>query len=226
MDPSLGRFTQPDTLIPGNQGTQAYDRYAYTSNNPLRYTDPTGHRNCLEDGYNCPGSFPVSGSEPPYEPSTWGGWTNCYAYALDLKSNPITGESFTNKPQPGDFSGGTTQDGDSKDDIIDDTTNDLTKLGRSISPSTSDTPCADGSYRVALAIDPLNDFGTNEVWDYHWYRQNPDGTWSHKPGTGPVSNVDGSGRTIVDPENSDRKFVYEDETYFYADFGGYYCVSK
>jgi len=56
MDPSLGRFTQPDTIVPtSTQGTQAWDRYAYTSNNPLRYTDPTGHRNCEEDGYNCEG---------------------------------------------------------------------------------------------------------------------------------------------------------------------------
>ncbi len=45
-DPSLGRFTSADTLVPG--GVQGYDRYAYTSNNPVRYTDPTGHR--LDDG--------------------------------------------------------------------------------------------------------------------------------------------------------------------------------
>ena len=55
VDPSLGRFTQPDTMIPQGQGVQTWDRYAYVSNNPLRYTDPTGHMNCEEDGYNCPG---------------------------------------------------------------------------------------------------------------------------------------------------------------------------
>jgi RHS repeat-associated protein len=39
----LGRFAQADTAIPPTQGTQAWDRYAYTNNNPLRYTDPNGH---------------------------------------------------------------------------------------------------------------------------------------------------------------------------------------
>ena len=91
-DSSLGRFIQPDSIIPGegssnsqlivdyhelgfvnqlNQenrqhlknsqdksssvptNSQPFDRYSYTSNNPVRYNDPTGHRNCEEDGYNC-----------------------------------------------------------------------------------------------------------------------------------------------------------------------------
>jgi RHS repeat-associated protein len=43
-DPALGRFTQPDSLIPEqSQGAQAWDRYAYVNNNPLRYNDPNGH---------------------------------------------------------------------------------------------------------------------------------------------------------------------------------------
>jgi RHS repeat-associated protein len=42
-DSSLGRFAQADTIIPTGQGVQAYDRYAYTNNNPIRYTDPSGH---------------------------------------------------------------------------------------------------------------------------------------------------------------------------------------
>jgi RHS repeat-associated protein len=43
-DPTLGRFTQPDSLIPEqSQGAQAWDRYAYVNNNPVRYNDPTGH---------------------------------------------------------------------------------------------------------------------------------------------------------------------------------------
>jgi hypothetical protein len=45
MDPSLGRFTSPDTIVPtGTQGTQAWDRYAFVNNNPVRYNDPTGHQ--------------------------------------------------------------------------------------------------------------------------------------------------------------------------------------
>jgi RHS repeat-associated protein len=42
-DSSLGRFTSADTIIPSTQGTQAWDRYAYVNNNPVRYNDPTGH---------------------------------------------------------------------------------------------------------------------------------------------------------------------------------------
>jgi RHS repeat-associated protein len=43
-DNSLGRFTSPDTIIPEqSQGVQAWDRFAYSNNNPVRYTDPTGH---------------------------------------------------------------------------------------------------------------------------------------------------------------------------------------
>jgi len=41
--PALGRFSQPDTLIPGAGNPQNLNRYAYVRNNPLRYADPTGH---------------------------------------------------------------------------------------------------------------------------------------------------------------------------------------
>jgi len=40
-DSQLGRFAQADSIVPG--GVQGYDRFAYVNNNPLRYTDPTGH---------------------------------------------------------------------------------------------------------------------------------------------------------------------------------------
>mgnify|MGYP005852999619 CR=1 FL=1 len=42
-DPSIGRFSSPDTIIPLGQGVQAWDRYAYSNNNPVRYNDPSGH---------------------------------------------------------------------------------------------------------------------------------------------------------------------------------------
>jgi RHS repeat-associated protein len=45
-DDSLGRWIQPDTDVPESQGVQAYDRYGYVNNNPVKYTDPSGHREC------------------------------------------------------------------------------------------------------------------------------------------------------------------------------------
>jgi RHS repeat-associated protein len=40
---SLGRFTQPDTIVPDLTNTQAWNRFSYTYNNPINYTDPSGH---------------------------------------------------------------------------------------------------------------------------------------------------------------------------------------
>ena len=42
-DPQVGRFLSPDTIVPEPGNPQALNRYSYTLNNPLRYTDPTGH---------------------------------------------------------------------------------------------------------------------------------------------------------------------------------------
>jgi RHS repeat-associated protein len=43
-DSLLGRFIQADTIVPlESQGVQAWDRYAYVNNNPVRYSDPAGH---------------------------------------------------------------------------------------------------------------------------------------------------------------------------------------
>ena len=42
-DPALGRFLQPDPLVPEAGNPQALNRYACVYHNPLRYTDPSGH---------------------------------------------------------------------------------------------------------------------------------------------------------------------------------------
>jgi RHS repeat-associated protein len=42
-DPQLARFIQPDDIIPDLANPQSYNRYSYVLNNPLRFTDPTGH---------------------------------------------------------------------------------------------------------------------------------------------------------------------------------------
>lgn len=42
-DPTLGRMTQPDSVIPDLGNSQDWDRYPYARNNPLKYNDPSGH---------------------------------------------------------------------------------------------------------------------------------------------------------------------------------------
>ena len=52
-DPHIGRFIQPDTIVPNPGDAQAFDRYAYVLNNPLKYVDPTGHQAvCTMDAQN------------------------------------------------------------------------------------------------------------------------------------------------------------------------------
>ena len=34
---------QPDPIVPEPGNSQAFDRFAYVSNNPVKYLDPTGH---------------------------------------------------------------------------------------------------------------------------------------------------------------------------------------
>jgi RHS repeat-associated protein len=69
-DPALSRFTQADSIVPG--GVQGYDRYAYVNNNPVKYTDPSGHMTVEENGgrsgcsnrYYCAGSLPREKNNP------------------------------------------------------------------------------------------------------------------------------------------------------------------
>jgi RHS repeat-associated protein len=42
-DPRLAHFISPDTIIPDLLNTQALNRYAYTYNSPVSFTDPSGH---------------------------------------------------------------------------------------------------------------------------------------------------------------------------------------
>jgi hypothetical protein len=42
-DPVLARWTSPDSIVPDPGNPQALNRYTYVYNNPLRYTDPSGH---------------------------------------------------------------------------------------------------------------------------------------------------------------------------------------
>jgi len=73
-----------------------------------------------------------------------------------------------------------------------------------------DEPCPNCCHKVALVVAP--------GWDYHWYRQDKNGMWSHKPGKTAVRNTDNSGNPISDSHTADRGP--------YTEFCGCFCVCK
>lgn len=48
-DPALHRFIQADTIVPDPNDPQTLNRFSYVNNNPIRYTDPTGHQSECSD---------------------------------------------------------------------------------------------------------------------------------------------------------------------------------
>lgn len=75
--------------------------------------------------------------------------------------------------------------------------------------------CQKGYSKVALVVDK----GT----DYHWYRQDPDGFWSHKDGSNPVKYYDALKRRIFNPKQASRDYGSDLN---YEDFCGFFCVNR
>ncbi|MBL8099940.1 MAG: hypothetical protein JNK81_12205 [Anaerolineales bacterium] len=41
--PYLNHFTQPDSIVPDPTNPQAWNRFSYANNNPVKFNDPSGH---------------------------------------------------------------------------------------------------------------------------------------------------------------------------------------
>ncbi len=74
-DSDLGRWISPDSIVPQAGNPQDLNRYSYTRNNPLKYTDPSGHRPCNDTDENgrCIPEPPILPPPPPIPPSPLGG---------------------------------------------------------------------------------------------------------------------------------------------------------
>ena len=83
----LGRFVSPDTIVQNPLDPQAFNRYAYARNNPLRYTDPTGY--WWDDPFDW---------LPCCDWTDWGPWDNpdfgwSYSDPIEAYIDPVTGRA-------------------------------------------------------------------------------------------------------------------------------------
>lgn len=78
--------------------------------------------------------------------------------------------------------------------------------------------CRVGFSKIALVTDPSD--------DYHFYRQDSNGTWSHKPGSSNVSSTDADNFPIVDPRTASRDYTEKGSNLNYTNFCGFYCVPR
>ena len=152
--------------------------------------------------------MPTGGYEFPYNSRYWNKnkeYANCYAYALNGTS-PKRGH----KLQPGEISGRKFSSLTCRN-IINAAYRDMPKLDYKLRRSSYNERPGYREYKVALVIGR---------YDYHWYRQDKDGGWSHKRGLSELSYRDASGKYIYDPDVCDRDYG----NLSYPTFCGYYII--
>ena len=210
------RFLNLDELGGKKGKLFSHNGFCYCNNSPICQKDETGRIAGILLGVVFLGiALGLSGCESENYSGSYSGAANCYAYALKLSVDPKTGKPFKERPAPGSFSGNRIEKKDLKKvdvkkEIIDRVVTDCAALDLTIEEVDSNAyVCQDGEWLIALAFAPDS--------DYHWYRKDDDGTWSHKPGITAISRVDKSYNIIYDPKECDRGEYYE--------FMGYYAVS-
>ena len=76
-------------------------------------------------------------------------------------------------------------------------------------------------YKIALVYD------SNSVNnDFHFYRQDCNTLWSHKPGKNKITNKDASGYWITNPQYCDRDYSSKEDGHHYDKFCGFFSVLK
>jgi hypothetical protein len=78
--------------------------------------------------------------------------------------------------------------------------------------------CPRDKSKIALVVHPGE--------DYHFYRQDSDGWWSHKDGANKVKRFDADGKPIWNPKTAARDYRPNGSFLNYTDFCGFYCAPR
>ncbi len=78
--------------------------------------------------------------------------------------------------------------------------------------------CPRNSSKIALVVHPGE--------DYHFYRQDSDGWWSHKDGANKVKRFDAANSPIWNPATASRDYRPRGSFLNYSDFCGFYCAPR
>ena len=87
-------------------------------------------------------------------------------------------------------------------------------------PTESNGKCKDDYHKIFIAIGPDSDF--------NFYREHNDGSWAHKRGYDPISQVDSVGNVIKEPVKASKNYssawgmVGDD----YSESCGVYCAKN
>jgi hypothetical protein len=201
---------------------------------------------CKKHFKKCPYKSPLSGYEPNYNPKKYNGTKkmreahNCFAYAFDHVE--LLPESECNEEecsvafhQPGRKSG-FPKWSEAKGKRCPDLFARLRADAGKISSVGFTEKCPAGTSKIALVVAP--DICGNEetktktckesrTGDYHFYRQDSNGWWSHKPGGTEVTNRDAEGRPIWNPALAARDYrIHPEDTLNYKYFCNYMCIPR
>ena len=182
--------------------------YDNINNNKNKNNTTDWNTNCLSKKIN---SSPTNGYEPEWDTNKWTinkKFNNCYAYSVN-DHNPSQ-EERNRKSIPGPD-----QSVYNCLNVVNGLFNDIP----GIYPTRFECQCNPGHAKIFSAVSKDDNSG-NDTNDFHFWRLDSDGLWSHKIGTHLPSRLDASNNNIQNPELSDRKFQSHD----YSESCGFFCV--
>jgi hypothetical protein len=207
-----GNGTNACVLFYGSKGTTYYIRvrgYNTSTNGGYQFVVQRGLPTSL---YEKSDMFSI------YNSKTYQNFNNCYTYALTYYKNPSSGQLFRYNGQvPGELSGNPivmsaiSNASEAKTAFENAFSADFSTFGGKWKEiGATEQPDA-GYFKVALFIEPN--------FDFHFYRQIPQGNWAHKPGSTVARISDSSNNYIYIPTSCNR---YTSVNCDYDTFVGYY----